>query len=61
MWILFYFYFYFLAANGYSITQTWDGLGSQAGIEQSIKHKDLWKERAFLDSESALSFCVLGK
>ena len=50
-----------MAANGYSITQDWGGLGSQTGIEQPIKHRDLWKERTFLANESAISFCVLGK
>ena len=53
--------FFFLTANNYSITQIWGGLGSQTGIEQPVKHKDLWKERAFIASESAISFCVLDK
>ena len=56
-----FFFFFFLEANGYSITQTRGGLGSQTGIEQPIKYRDLWKERAFLANESAISFCVLGK
>ena len=51
----------FFPVNGYSITQTWGGLGSQIEIEQPIKHKDLWNEHAFLAKESAISLCVLGK
>ena len=53
--------FFFLAANGYPITQIWGGMGSQTGIEQPIKHKGLCKERAFLANESAISLCVIGK
>ena len=51
-------FFFFLATNDYSITQTWDGLGNQTGIKQPIKQIDLWIERAFLARESSISFCV---
>ena len=49
-----------MARNGYSITQTWGDLGNKTGIEQPIKQIDLWKDRAFLAKESAISFCALG-
>ena len=54
------FFFFCFVTNGYSITQIWGGLGNQTRIEQPIKQRDLWKERTFLASEPAISFCALG-
>ena len=51
--------FFFLETNDYSITQAWVGLDTHTGIEQPIKQRDLWKERAFLAIESVISFCAL--
>ena len=56
---------FFFSTNDYSFTQTWGGLGNQTGIKQPIikqpiKQRDLWKDRAFLAKESAISLCILG-